>query len=77
MRREIKRLEIKEGIHLEGVGIITSVLPMSIKAIKMRMFYDSVFPSFVIVEAKGNTHFISVDNVKSGTFDDSPSGNVL
>lgn len=77
MRREIRRLEIKEGIHLEGIGIITSVLPMKMKDIQMRMFYDSTYPTMVLIEARGNTHFISIDNVKSGTFDDDIMGNVL
>lgn len=77
MRREIRRLEIKEGIHLEGIGIVTSVLPMRIKDIPMRMFFDTTYPTMVIIECKGITHFIAIDNVKSGTFDDLPEGNVL
>jgi hypothetical protein len=77
MRRKIRRLEIKEGIHLEGIGIITSVLPMQLKSIVMEMYYDTKYPSMVLIEARGVTHFISSDNIKSGTFDDEPDGNVI
>lgn len=77
MKREIKRLELKEGIHLEGLGILTSPLPMGLKAMKMRMFYDTAFPTIILVEAKGANHFIPLGNAKSGTFDDEPTGNVL
>jgi len=77
MKREIRRLEIKDGIHLEGLGVISSVLPMALKNIPMRMFYDTTYPSMIIIEAKGCTHFISLDTVKSGTFDDDLDGNVI
>lgn len=68
MKREISRLEIKEGIHLQGLGIITSVLPMAMKEIRIKMFYDTTYPNMVLVEDKQNTHFIALSNVKSGTF---------
>lgn len=77
MRREIKRLEIQDGIHLEGIGVITKVLPMAMKHVAMRMFYDTTYPSMVIVESGTNTHFISLSEIKSGTFDGEPDGNVV
>lgn len=70
MKREIKRLEIKEGVHLEGIGIVSSVLPMRMKEIQMKMYYDNLFPTMVMIECKNKAHFISMDNVKSGTFID-------
>jgi hypothetical protein len=77
MRREIRRLEINEGIHLEGIGIISSVLPMALKHVDVKMFYDTTYPGMILIEAKGVTHFITVGTVKSGTFDGQPNGNVL
>jgi hypothetical protein len=78
MKRIISRLEIKDGIHLMGIGIITSVLPMQQKIIDLKMYYDTTYPSMVIIEAKGLTHFISLDTVKCGTFDDTEvDGNVV
>lgn len=77
MKRVISRLEIKDGIHLAGLGVITSVLPMALKSIPMKMYYDTTYPSMVIVESKGLTHFVSLDTVKCGTFDDEADGNVI
>jgi hypothetical protein len=77
MRREIRRLEINEGVHLEGIGVITSVLPMAMKHVPMRMFYDTTYPSMIVIEANAQTHFISLGTVKSGTFDGEPDGNVI
>lgn len=78
MKREIRRIEIKDGIHLEGLGVINSVLPMALKNIPMKMFYDTNYPGMILIEAKGATHFISIGTeVKSGTFDDDLNGNVI
>lgn len=77
MKRVISRVEIKDGIHLAGLGVITSVLPMALKSIPMKMYYDTTYPSMVIVESKGLTHFVSLDTVKCGTFDDEADGNVI
>lgn len=77
MRRSIRRLELKEGIHLEGVGIINCVIPMALKHVEMDMYYDTSYPSMVVVETLAATHFIPFANVKSGTFDGEPNGNVV
>jgi hypothetical protein len=77
MRREIRRLQIEDGIHLEGIGVISSTLPMQLKSIPMKMYYDTTYPSMIIIEAKNATHFISLATLKSGTFDDEPDGNVI
>jgi hypothetical protein len=50
---------------------------MALKSIPMKMFYDTTYPSMILIEAKGATHFISLDTVKSGTFDDDLNGNVI
>jgi hypothetical protein len=70
MKRIVKRLEIKEGVHLQGLGVLSSVLPMSLKDIPMSMYYDTAYPGVILIEAKGDTHFISLATVKSGTFGD-------
>lgn len=69
MRRGIRRLEIVEAVHLEGIGLISSVLPNAMKHVEMKMFYDTNYPGMVIIKALGATHFLSTANVKSGTFD--------
>lgn len=77
MRREIRRLQIEDGVHLEGLGVISSTLPMALKNIPMTMFYDTTYPHMIIIEAKGTSHFISLQTVKAGTFDDELDGNVI
>ena len=76
MQREIRRLQIQDGLHLEGLGLITSVLPMRMKDLQMLMYYDTAYPGLVLIKTHKDTHFISLSQVKGGTFDLEVNGNV-
>lgn len=68
-KRKLKRIELVEGVFLEGIGALTSPVPMHTKHVELEMFYDFKTPLIVTLKCKGLEHFIPLSNIKDATFE--------
>lgn len=67
MKMKVKSVHLRDTVYIEGLGAMNTHIPAAGKPIP-EMWYDPDLPTLLFISHQNKTHFIPLDNLRSGNF---------